>query len=213
MLACSLAPLARSARLACPLSSRPRPRSRHARCPSGSARERGTRRRSLLGSSCACCRLEIRPTRAARLALVVRRLEVVLVSTAEQESEGEQGRTQCGRGPSPIRVSALAGAAHAPSSRCRLESPSSRLVLSLYRSRALQSQCRHMTSEKGAPLQGALAGHEPFYVPSSTSRQGAAGSRHRSSSPGIFGRIGLAQPSLHMCVGPLCARPKPAEPS
>ncbi|GAA5897062.1 hypothetical protein JCM8208_006157 [Rhodotorula glutinis] len=57
-----------------------------------------------------------------------------------------------------------------------------------------------MTSEKGAPLQGALAGHEPFYVPSSTSRQGGAGSRHRSSSPGIFGRIGLAQPSLHISL-------------
>ncbi|BGP61365.1 hypothetical protein NBRC10512_003678 [Rhodotorula toruloides] len=39
---------------------------------------------------------------------------------------------------------------------------------------------------------------EPFYVTSSTSRPG--GNRQRSSSPGILGRIGLAQPSLHISL-------------
>jgi len=44
-------------------------------------------------------------------------------------------------------------------------------------------------------------GDEPFYLPSSAGR--GPPSRHRSSSPGIFGKIGLVQPSLHMCVCPL----------
>ncbi|GAA5999006.1 uncharacterized protein JCM10292_003251 [Rhodotorula paludigena] len=41
--------------------------------------------------------------------------------------------------------------------------------------------------------------YEPFFLPSSTSRQGQ-GSRHRSSSPGLLGKIGLAQPSLQISL-------------
>ncbi|TNY20512.1 hypothetical protein DMC30DRAFT_416925 [Rhodotorula diobovata] len=41
-------------------------------------------------------------------------------------------------------------------------------------------------------------GDEPFYLPSSAGR--GPPSRHRSSSPGIFGKIGLVQPSLHISL-------------
>ena len=40
--------------------------------------------------------------------------------------------------------------------------------------------------------------YDPFNLPSSTARPGP---RHgRSSSPGLLGKFGLAQPSLHMYV-------------
>ncbi|BGP40006.1 hypothetical protein JCM10450v2_003986 [Rhodotorula kratochvilovae] len=39
---------------------------------------------------------------------------------------------------------------------------------------------------------------EPFFLPSNTTRQG--GSRVRSSSPGLLGKFGLAQPTLHISL-------------
>ncbi|GAA5959797.1 hypothetical protein JCM21900_001018 [Sporobolomyces salmonicolor] len=55
----------------------------------------------------------------------------------------------------------------------------------------------------GKPLgiveESAASLYEPFYVTSKTSRPGM-GPRHRSSSPGIFGKIGLAQPTLQISL-------------